>query len=1320
MTAGTPLTWDGFGDLPGDPKVNFELLWRSAVHRNYARYGRFTARVQQPGVEFHLEIDQPGCSLGAVGRVFGWQTKWWGNLAPGRALSQERKGQVLDSIRKTRKHWPNITDWVLVTKHPLTAGDQTWFTGLSVGMKLHQASLTELADLLTGDALPLRQAYFGSLILTPERLAAEHAHAAAAIQNRWIPEVHQATDAERDLRRMLVQPDAWEDLADVGADIERFAKDVAAAVPQLDATTAAALTALLDAAEEIRVVVDDIHTTFTSENAARMLRAGARVIPAMPQANPAVLRRLKALAHPSAPALVNLISFTREAVELIELVGRFVDVPLVVVTGRAGFGKTQLAATLSAPTPQASSDYLPAGVLMHGRLLASRHTLDDFARQTRIAGTPVGSFDDLLAAVDAAASRAGARLPISIDGLNESEVPRDWLPLLRQLLTLLEYYPNVLVACTVREAFVDDCIPSEVTSFHDLSGFDEDLDEAIDKYFTHYKIAAGDAQLPLERLAHPLTLRIFCDVANPQRKEWVNAESLPASLTGMFNEYLTRLASRVAELNPHLHDKDVIDGVLGLGAELWTAGVRVVSDGRAKDILGDTGRRWQETLLSALEAEGFLIRYPKGPGTEVGIVYDLLAGHVIARSLIASHGAGLAAVLNDPDTVERFTTPAKAHPLATDIFEGLAGGLPRADAGQLWQMVADPLRLPALLATTSLEAVHLDSATVKALTAAADILRGRQDLFDHLLSVRAVPGHPLNAAFVESLLRDRSVAERDLRWTEWLRSRFTRVRADVAALTKRWQEQPNRTDADRLRARWLMWTLTSTDRSLRDAATAALYWFGCRDTRGLFALTAESASVNDAYVPERMLAVAYGVTMSRQVHDPEFEPVLADFLSVLLDLFTGPSASAPTSHALTRYYTSSMFAFAESFYPAARPFGVTLPLLFAPAPAVEPLPLGDPRRNEVDFTIRMDFGNYTIGGLFSDRRNYDDKHQGHVEAIAHVLGVVHALGFRKDLFADVEHSIDDSSRWTGRGKVDRYGKKYGWIGFHTHAALLADQGTPPEDLEVDIDPSFPQTPPSLPLSLATWARPTPVDEKNWLRSGKVTVPAELIQPAQLDGVDGPWLLTHAFLESRDVTTGRRTFGLFNTVLVDQADLGRLLAHLTSVVHPGRDLIDIPAAYYTFAGEIPWNDRFAAPEPGHTPQSVYLDSLRLPDGDLDFEVICHNFAWESHHSPINNTTGYTPGKLVSAAADLRGVPHGFDQVGPDGRVAARTFSAPAGFEGSLLYQRADVVSAYAAGRAIVTFGWGERQAQMAWPDRVAPTLQKLYQAGRNVWREHWIP
>lgn len=790
----------------------------------------------------------------------------------------------------------------------LTAGDQEWFYGLETGMQLHLWAEAELDQLLVGDAELLREAYFGLLILTSERLAEQHVGAAAEAGERWIPEVHQASLAERRLRRMLAEPDAWDDLNDVGREIARFEAAVVETTKALDAPLASETEAIVATGRDVAEVLQDAHGQLRDGQSSTLVGIGRRPVPPAPLANPAVLRRLRARQHPAALPLTNLIAHVREAAALAEHVEGHRATRLAVVTGDAGFGKTQLAATLSAPTGSR-----PAGVLLYGRRLANRGTLDDLAGQVTVAGTPVSTFEALLAAVDAAAARAGCRLPIVIDGLNEAEAATTWAPLLRRLLVTLERYPSVLVVCTVREAFLADAVPAEVQEILTLDGFEEDLDEAIGRYFSHYKIEPGDAELPRELLDHPLSLKIYCSVANPGREHSVSVERLPGFLTGMFDEYLVVAARRVYELNPSIHPQDVTLALDALGTELWETRAREVPEARARELFKDTGR-WQDSLLAALEHEGVVIRHPDDAGgMTVSLVYDLLAGHVIATSLLHAHGAGIAKLLSEDSMTARFAGETEdMHPLAADIFDALAGAMPRGGARQLWQVVAEPLRPAALFRAARLEADHLDSATVKALAESIDALRGRADLFDRLYSTRAAPRHPINARFLDRVLRDRTVAARDLRWSEWLRAHARRLHADATALAARWRDHPERSDADRLRARWMMWTLTSTDRDLRDAATAALYWYGRHDVDGLFALAVEAVAINDAYVGERVVAAAYGVATANQLHDPTFEAALSSYLQALLIAFTGPDATNPTFHALTRYYISGIFDFAHN------------------------------------------------------------------------------------------------------------------------------------------------------------------------------------------------------------------------------------------------------------------------------------------------------------------------------------------------------------------------------------------------------------------------
>ena len=225
---------------------------------------------------------------------------------------------------------------------------------------------------------------------------------------------------------------------------------------------------------------------------------------------------------------------------------------------------------------------------------------------------------------------------------------------------------------------------------------------------------------------------------------------------------------------------------------------------------------------------------------------------------------------------------------------------------------------------------------------------------------------------------------------------------------------------------------------------------------------------------------------------------------------------------------------------------------------------------------------------------------------------------------------------------------------------------------------------------------------------------DFLAPARLDEDEGPWLLVHAEIDTEDVTTGRDTFGLFNTVLVDQENLTELLPVFDGLAHPGRDIVDLPAEYYLFAGEIPWHARFAASESGLTTQDLYSGTPRYDRPELRFEWLAHHFTWESPHSSQNQATAYVPSRQFSLAFDLHALSAGFDQCEPSGALAARSFAAPSGFSGGVLDLRADLLRRYAASRAIVTFCWGERQMKIAWPERPSGALRELYRDHRNIW------
>ncbi|WP_026911928.1 hypothetical protein [Patulibacter minatonensis] len=203
------LDWDKFSALRGAPEHNFELLWRGAIRRTYASKGQFLSTAQQPGVEFHLRLTASCDALGDPPRWWGWQCRWY-DVASGRQIGERRREKIVEAIRTTEKWLPDLTDWVLCTRRPLTPADQSWFNGIETDMSLHLLTGDDdLPDLLEGDAAPLREAYFGELVLTPERLARLRREGVAAVKRRYNAKLHIKVEAEKVLEQVLARPEAW-------------------------------------------------------------------------------------------------------------------------------------------------------------------------------------------------------------------------------------------------------------------------------------------------------------------------------------------------------------------------------------------------------------------------------------------------------------------------------------------------------------------------------------------------------------------------------------------------------------------------------------------------------------------------------------------------------------------------------------------------------------------------------------------------------------------------------------------------------------------------------------------------------------------------------------------------------------------------------------------------------------------------------------------------------------------------------------------------------------------------------------------------------
>ncbi|PCF97109.1 hypothetical protein [Vreelandella nigrificans] len=1301
--------WDVFRELPGAADENFEKLCRSLVRRHYGRFGRFKQLANQPGVEFHLELTE-SCDLGAPPRWIGWQCKWY-ELANGEKLGATRRSKIIEGMEKTRRHVSGVTDWKLWTHHTLTKGDQDWFFELEKSdfpeLKLELLTATDIEDLLVGPGALLRETYFGELVLTPALLAEQHRLAAAPFNRRYQPEVHVVVGAEEKILRHLGGQSAWGSLEKLSSDLKTNCTAIASLTGQLKTELKAEVDSLLARATGLADLLDSLHAALgTGDFDAIQQILAANLL--QPARYDRLLSKLRGARSGGAPLTANLVADIHAVSSALRRLERSVGVRTVAVLAAAGEGKSELAVKVTQPDGD-----LPGGVLLLGKNLHAGQGLDDLVSAFKISGRSAESFNRLVEAVDAAGQRAGKRLPIVIDGLNEAEDPRNWKDELARAEELLKDFPYVLLVVTLRNKFAQMCLPGEFPQL-EHNGFQEDPQTAIDKYLEYYKIDATDADLPIEFLQHPLTLRIFCEVANPRRQNLVGVEALPSSLASLFEEHFNRVAARVAELSSTAHriyQDEVQDALLTIARLLWESNARSVEFNAARRAVRDMG--WDASVIRALESEGVLVRTTSEEGGQgIAFSYDLMAGHMMASHLLDKPALAQWLQSDEGRAQFQFREPG-SHTFAFDVFRALVGLYPqRLGRHQLWQDLSDEnLVMNALLLTAQSDPRHIGRDTVERFAHAMQkSKRFAQIAFTRLRATRAARAHPFDMDFLHGVLLSMPNTQRDLFWTEWVRERSEEVEDDFKFLASRWKSG-DLDEREIRRARWVMWTLTSTSRSLRDVATKTLYEFASKRPSEFFRLAVEAIAVSDPYVPERMFAAAYGAVLTTwsDVNAVEMREALPRFAREIYQAMFAPGATYPTWHALYQQYCLGIIVIARMVDRACLSEDdaayLLPPFSHMPSP-FENMPQYDPAVIEraKSAAIRMDFGNYTIGRLIPGRRNYDNSNPDYQRVLPTIVSRMLVLGYDPEKFEAVDRQMNSGPRIGGdKHKVDRYGKKYSWIAFfemwsvqYAQGLLAEERSARPSD--ADIDPTFPRGAARIDLPLPDLFNSQPTGTGDWVVKGPQPDYRGILEIAEIDGLPGPWVLLDGFLEQNAPIDDRQVFTFLRGVLVDSGEVERLCTLFTGLEYPGNHAIpEVPGYYYTYAGEMPFSSIPGLPVADEEEDDLaeYMVSADWwSNNGVAVDIPVQKYNWEIYHSVVNqDSDACLPSKRLCEALSLRYCANKWDLHDASGVASLYREIGEYGSQisGSFSYLRRDLLDSYLtqSGKALVWLMWGER-------------------------------
>jgi len=1020
----------------------------------------------------------------------------------------------------------------------------------------------------------------------------------------------------------------------------------------------------------------------------------------------------------------------------------------LLLLGSWGTGKTHLLCDIARQRLQVDT---PALLVMASSLPTVPDLLDGIALSTGLAASGA----ELLNQLGRLGKATNTRALLMIDAINEGN-QEAWRKQLARLAGSVSQLPHLGLVVSCRRPF-DEAIVTEQAASRLLSlehyGFQDQEFDAQLEYFSFYQLPAPSVPLITPEFTRPLFLKILCEGLKDlgRRSQQRKLREVASGQKGMTYvlEYYTKKIGREIERDLGLASGGCWLALKGNRADAGLAGRMAAtgSDWLSRDdallslraSLSLTEQQADEVLRRFIH-EGLLAAAARRDDSEVvsGVQfsYQRFGDHLIARHLLDTHlvtdteqalrrcfyrNRPLGAPFRLDQWGRQFEEPGIAAALMLEFSERMKRS---PFSHELLNYLPTATRLVAPVKDVFLEGLYWRSADAFTddthrlvsffLTRVDDWTR--DETFEVLVGLATRPTHPYSATRLANYLAGQTMASRDQTWSEYLRR--TDEQSNVQRILAWAERSTNQGESDvRNEIRLLSLFLTTTNRPLRDRSTRALVERGSERPDVLFDEVLRSLSFGDPYVPERMLAAAYGVAMPFWV-DPNGEGVRAaivPFARSLVQQMFVVNAPHATKHALQRGYALGVIALARKINPraiATRQVSLlSPPFAQIPSPFVDPAAINEAAVNDSRQAMHMDFANYTIGRLVPDRGNYEEAHPGYQGVRLQIARRMSDLGYSAE-FSVIDRSIAQMqpvSRESEGGKTDRYGKKYSWIAFfeaygvRSDLNLLGDRRSRARPSDCDIDPSFPVKPQEWVPPLPDLFTQAPTDYGGWLAAGPVPDYNDIFVRPDIDGVvGGPWVLMNGFIQQAG-SHERETFTFIRGLFMRQREITHVKQAMSTLDHFGNSRIPEPGQdYYTYAGEIPWSP-------------VYADEYRLASGRARrhvspmlerfengrwiasgrVEVPVQRWSWESYHSSLNQVSGVD--FLAPALCErLRLVNHAdtFDLWDRRGRQASiyRVFDLADRFgDSSLLYLRQDLLEQYLelTKQVLVWIPWGER-------------------------------
>ena len=690
----------------GDERLEFEHFCFHVASCMFEDYGKIEYFYNTPGSEFYIELKKPltfGGKTYNQGDVLGWQAKYWRGAKDdsNSPLDADHKKELRKGFEVSMSYRPNLKLWIVCT--PGSFVQKEW-DKLVADLRTincscdfaswHREIFEDFYLKNSSQFNGIFKYYFGEKFIGLNTLFEISCTTLEVLKRKYDVELHTASDfessllsvvdenvasqkingfisrlkkhADNDRKMPILNTYDWGYSKLSNRFINYYQEDFVLRYRLIDKIYSLYYNRdnIVSKAEELLSLIDDycknrqIRVQIVNEEFQQIYSQGHDEYGGLNDYLTELARRARVLES----VLTKDDDFSKENLSsfLLLLSRKYFQ-----VFAKPGYGKTHLACSL---TDNMLKRNKPVLFFMG----SSFRNCDSFQSLVleRLGLNGSMSFSDMLDCLDFLARVHHCKLPIIIDGLNETAPNEErWKEELPALKVLLDKHSHLLLVTTCRDKTdylqaiygVDNY--TEVDNHILLNGLvKEDLEVTVDKYFSKYEIRNATVE-DFGAFENPLLLKIFCITNKNRSNIVVNNYSLVSCMDDYSNQLLSNISMHKGKIDKQAKHK--------LEKNLHRASFFLFeNDTRYLDFYNQFAKIFDDKVYDLIN-EGLCFTFEKNNGEEqVQYTYDMVAGFHIAKSILYRCG--------EEEDFKSFIDSNKGkffgdkrHTLAEDIIKSL-------------------------------------------------------------------------------------------------------------------------------------------------------------------------------------------------------------------------------------------------------------------------------------------------------------------------------------------------------------------------------------------------------------------------------------------------------------------------------------------------------------------------------------------------------------------------------------------------------------------------------------------------------------------------